>query len=369
VDLRLQHEQISAQIQEGFARVFAGSSYILGKDVEAFEAAFASFSKLSHCVGVASGTDALEMILRATGIGLGDEVIVPVNSFVATALAVVRAGATPVFVDSDPKYHLIDVEQVATRVGAKTKAVLPVHLYGQMAPMEELAALARTKNILLIEDAAQSQGAARNGNPAGGFGLAAGTSFYPGKNLGAYGDAGAVLTNSASLAARVRTLRNYGSEAKYHHPEVGFNARLDTLQAVVLHAKLAHLREWNENRRKAARRYDDMLAGFAEVTLPATMPGNEHVWHLYVIRVPERDEVLDRLTRAGVGAGVHYPTPIHLQGAFKNLGYGPGDFPVAEAAAGDVLSLPLFPGIDADQQRYVVQQLGAALGKRHRGVR
>jgi dTDP-4-amino-4,6-dideoxygalactose transaminase len=238
---------------------------------------------------------------------------------------------------------------------------MPVHLYGQIAPMDELAAVALGAGAVLVEDAAQAQGATRNGTGAGGFGAAAGTSFYPGKNLGAYGDAGAVLTRSAEIDARVRALRNYGSTVKYHHPERGFNSRLDTLQAVVLRAKLAKLAAWNAERRAAAARYEALLAGVDAVTRPATLPGNEHVWHLYVVRVPRRDRVLERLNAAGIGAGVHYPMPIHLQGAFQHLGHRVGAFPAAEAAAAEVLSLPMFPGITAAEQERVVTSLRAAL--------
>lgn len=362
VDLAAQHRQIASEVEEGFARVFAAASFVLGEDVASFEQAFARFSGVRHCVGVGNGTDALELVLRALGIGSGDEVIVPANTFIATALAVVRAGATPSLVDSDPVHHLIDVEQAAARIGPRTRAVLPVHLYGQLAPMEGLRALAEHTGVLLLEDAAQAQGARQRGIPAGGFGVAAGTSFYPGKNLGAYGDAGAVLTNSDDVARKVRALRNYGSEVKYAHPELGFNSRLDTLQAIVLNAKLRHLARWNAARRAAARRYDELLAGEPRVIRPAVLAGNEPVWHLYVVRVPGRDAVLRSLHAAGIGAGVHYPVPIHLQGAFRHLGHRRGEFPAAEAAADEVLSLPLFAEITPEQQGGVVAALTAALG-------
>jgi dTDP-4-amino-4,6-dideoxygalactose transaminase len=352
---------VAEDVERGFARVLERAAFILGEEVAAFERAFARFSGLAHCVAVASGTDALELALRALGVGPGDEVIVPTNSFVATALAVVRAGATPVLVDCDPRFHLIDVAQAVGRIGPRTRAIMPVHLYGQVAPMEELEAAAQGARVALVEDAAQAHGATRHGRAAGSFGRAAGTSFYPGKNLGAYGDGGAVLTASDEVAARIRALRNYGSEVKYHHPELGFNSRLDTLQAVVLSAKLPHLAAWNEARRGAARRYDTLLAGVGGVSLPATLPGNEHVWHLYVVRVPRRDEVLARLAREGIGAGIHYPIPIHLQPAFRHLGHRRGDFPAAEAAADSVLSLPLFPEITAAQQERVVGALARAL--------
>jgi dTDP-4-amino-4,6-dideoxygalactose transaminase len=361
VDLKAQHQEVAEEVQRGFAQVLEKTAFILGPAVAEFEKAFAAFTGVAHCVGVANGTDALELMVRAAGIGPGDEVILPANTFIATALAVARAGGTPVLADIDPRYHLIDVEDAARRITPRTKALLPVHLYGQIAPMEALAALAKDRNLLLLEDAAQSQGARRNGVGAGGFGLAAGTSFYPGKNLGAYGDAGAVVTNSPEVNAKVRALRNYGGEVKYHHPELGFNSRLDTFQAVVLNAKLARLAGWNEARRHAARRYDELLRGIASVTLPETLPGNEHVWHLYVIRVPRRDDTLKKLNAAGIGAGIHYPIPIHLQGAFNHLHQGPGSFPVAEQAAGEILSLPLFPQITPQQQERVVDELRKAL--------
>jgi dTDP-4-amino-4,6-dideoxygalactose transaminase len=361
VDLGAAHSAIAEEVAAGFAEVIASTAFILGKPVKDFEEAYARFVAVRHCIGVANGTDALELALRASGIGPGHEVILPANTFIATALAVARAGATPILVDCEPTYQLIDLELAGARVTARTKAILPVHLFGQMAEMEKVAELAEARGLLVIEDAAQAQGASRHGSKAGALGEVAGTSFYPGKNLGAYGDAGAVTTNSDEIAAKVRALRNYGSEIKYHHPETGFNSRLDTLQAVVLSAKLKRLTAWNEARRRAAARYDEMLADVAGVAIPRTAPGNEHIYHLYVVRVPRRDEVLRRLNVEGIGAGIHYPVPIHLQGAFKHLGHRQGDFPVAERAATEILSLPLFPEITADQQGIVVEALRRAL--------
>jgi dTDP-4-amino-4,6-dideoxygalactose transaminase len=360
VDLSLQHRQIAHDVEQGFARVFADSSFILGKDVQRFEEEFARFCGALHCIGVANGTDALELALRAAGIGPGDEVVVPVNTFIATALAVARAGATPVFVDCDPDHHLIDVSAIEARLSPRTRAIVPVHLYGQMAPLEQLEPIAREAGVVIIEDAAQAQGAQRNGRAAGSVALAAGTSFYPGKNLGAYGDAGAVLTSDAALAERVRALRNYGSPRRYHHPECGFNSRMDTLQAVVLNAKLHHLGDWNRQRREAAARYDELLRPLDWVERPSTLAGNEHVWHLYVVRVPDRDAVLEKLQAAGIGAAIHYPSPLHRTGAFAHLGLGAGSFPVAERLADRILSLPIFPGITASQQERVVEILSHA---------
>jgi dTDP-4-amino-4,6-dideoxygalactose transaminase len=250
---------------------------------------------------------------------------------------------------------------LASVVTTRTRVVMPVHLYGQIAPMDELTAAATTAGILLVEDAAQAHGASQAGRGVGSWGVAAAFSFYPGKNLGAYGDAGAVGTNSAQMAESIEALRNHGSRTRYEHPTLGFNCRLDTLQAVVLNAKLARLEQWNAARRIAASRYDQMLADVPDVIRPSTREGNEHVWHLYVIRVPERDRVLSVLNAAGVPAAIHYPTPLHMTGAFAHLNYGPGDFPVAEKAAGEILSLPMHPHLSEPQQEHVVEVLAAAL--------
>lgn len=362
VDLKAQHRQVADEVAAGFSRVLDNTSFILGKEVAAFESEFAAFSEVKHCVGVANGTEALELAVRALGIGPGDEVIAPANTFIASVLAIARAGARPVLVDCDPEHQLIDTQKLERALTPRTRAVMPVHLFGQTAPMEAIADLIGSRGIHIIEDAAQAQGAKRNGKVAGGFGTLAGTSFYPGKNLGAYGDGGAVLTQSDELAKKIRALRNYGSEIKYEHPEVGFNSRLDTLQAVVLSAKLKHLARWNEQRRLAAARYDRLLDGVHDVRVPSTLPGNEHIWHLYVIRLRNRDQVLKRLQAAGVGAGVHYPKPVHLQGAFASLGHRPGDFPEAERAAAEILSLPMFAEITAEQQERVVAELQKAIG-------
>jgi len=357
VDLAIQHREIADEIKRGFEEVFERTSFIHGPAVAEFERAFAKFSGVRHCVGVGSGTDAIELILRAQGIGNGDEVIVPANTFIATPLAVTRVGAVPVFVDSDPIYHLIDVSKVKACINKRTRGILAVDLYGQVAPFEILEDLARGRGIAVIEDAAQSHGAVRNGCRAGGFGVAAATSFYPGKNLGAYGDAGAVLTNDDDFAEAVRHLGNWGGTVKYQHPRVGFNSRLDSLQAVVLRAKLERLPRWNDERRAAAARYEGLLGGSGDLVLPEVQADGEAVWHLYVVRVPERDRVLARLNDAGIGAGIHYPTPCHLQGAYASLGHSRGSFPVAEQAADEILSLPIYPGITEQQQERVAEVL------------
>lgn len=356
VDLSRQLSQIRVEVENGWAAVLERSSYILGPEVAEFEEAFARFCEARFCVGVANGTDAIELALRASGIGPGDEVLVPANTFIATALAALRAGADVRLVDCDPASYLIDPVAAAERVTKRTRAVLPVHLFGQMAPCEDLS----IPDVLLIEDAAQAQGATRHGQAIGSYGISAATSFYPGKNLGAFGDAGAIITNDPDIANRVLGLRNMGGTEKYHHPEIGFNSRLDTLQAVVLKAKLALLNRWNEERAKAASQYDQMLGD--RVKIPSTLSGNEHVFHLYVIEVDGRDSVMAKMQRFGIGVGVHYPVPIHLQGALGHLGHKAGDFPHTEQAAERMLSLPMFPGITESEQEQVVAALFAAMG-------
>jgi dTDP-4-amino-4,6-dideoxygalactose transaminase len=327
-----------------------------------FEEAYARFCSVNHCVGVANGTDALELALRAVGVTAGGEVVLPANSFVATAEAVARIGARPVLVDVTPGDLLIDPKQVAAAITGNTQAVVPVHLFGRLADMASIET-AVAGRCPVVEDAAQSQGATRDGRSSGGFGSVAATSFYPGKNLGAAGDAGAVTTNDPAIAAAVRMTSAHGSERKYVHEVMGFNSRLDTVQAVVLDAKLRRLQQWNEQRRAAVLRYHDLLGAVPEVELPAPA-GEDHVWHLYVVRVPERDRVLRELQAHGIGAGVHYPHPLSLTPALAYLGHGPGDFPESELAAGEILSLPLFPQITAAQQERVAAALTRALGGR-----
>ncbi len=360
VNMRAAHAEVAAEIQAGFDDVLASTAFIKGAAVEAFERDYAAFTGVTHCVGVANGTDAVELALRAAGVTAGAEVIMPANTFVATAEAVVRAGARPAFADVDPDYLLLDPRTLEAALSPDTAAVLPVHLFGQLAPMAAIAEVAGRPGTVIIEDAAQAHGATQDGQ-AGSFGLLAGVSFYPGKNLGAYGDAGAVLTESAEHARHVRLLGDHGSERRYEHVIIGFNSRLDAFQAVVLRARLRRLAAGNEARRQAAGRYSELLADVPGVTLPMTAPGNEHVWHLYVIRVPRRDHVLQCLHDEGIQAGIHYPVPVHLQPAFRQLGYGPGDFPVAEAAAGQLLSLPLYPQLTEEQQLRVVDAVRRAL--------
>jgi dTDP-4-amino-4,6-dideoxygalactose transaminase len=362
VDLAAPHAAVAEEIAEGWRQVLARTSFIGGPQVAAFESEYATFVGTRHCVGMANGTDAIEIALRAAGVGPGDECILPANTFVATAEAVSRAGATPVLVDcADDGTCLIDTEAVEAAVTPRTRAIVPVHLYGQAAPVERLLPLAEKIGGWVVEDAAQSHGARRGSKSAGALGHMAATSFYPGKNLGAYGDAGAALTDSDDLAARMRMIRDHGSRHKYEHEVIGLNSRLDTLQAVVLSAKLRRLAGWNTARRAAAARYDELLSGCDAVVLPRTLDGNEHVWHLYPVRVPDRDRVLKELHAAGIGAGIHYPVPVHLTAAFAGLGYPQGAFPVAERTARELLSLPLFPEISAAQQARVVSVLMSVL--------
>ncbi|WP_110182148.1 DegT/DnrJ/EryC1/StrS family aminotransferase [Nocardioides solisilvae] len=359
VDLASQHAEVADEVQVGLADVFARTAFVGGEEVGLFEAEYARYVGARHCVGVANGTDALELALRAVGVGPGDEVVLPANTFVATAEAVSRIGAVPVLVDVDEEHLLVDVDAVGRALTPRTRAVVPVHLYGQVAPVERLLPLCAAAGVAVVEDSAQAQGARRHGAPAGSLGLAAATSFYPGKNLGAAGDAGAVTTCDEEVADRVRLLGAHGSRTKYVHEVVGTNSRLDTVQAVYLRAKLARLEKWNQLRREAAARYAELLADLPGVRVPRTLPGNEDVWHLYVVRVADRDRVLAGLAEAGVGAGIHYPTALHLTPAYRHLGLGPGAFPVAEAAADAILSLPMFPHLAPVQQERVADVLGS----------
>jgi dTDP-4-amino-4,6-dideoxygalactose transaminase len=363
VDLKAAHAAVADEVREGFDRVLASGGFVQGPDVSAFEQEYSAFVGTRHCIGVANGTDALEIALRAAGVEPDDEVIIPANTFFATAEAVLRAGARPVPADVRADDLLLDIDAADAAVTARTRFVMPVHLYGQAPDMKALVKVSERHGLRIVEDAAQSQGATHDGRPLGSWGVAAGTSFYPGKNLGAYGDAGAVLTDDDDVAAMARLIGNHGSARRYHHEVVGTNSRLDSLQAVVLRAKLARLASDNEARRAAAARYLDSLADLDEVTLPVPVQPAGHVWHLFVVQVDDRDRVVADLNAAGVGAAVHYPVPVHLHPATTHLGGRPGQYPVAEAAAGRILSLPIYPQITAEQQDYVVAALRSALGR------
>ncbi len=357
VDLRKQYRMLKDEIDPAIQAVLDKCNFILGDEVATFEQAFARFVGVRHGIGIASGTEALHLAMRALGIGAGDEVITVANTFIATVLAISLTGARPVLVDCEPEGHEIDVNQIAATVTERTKAIVPVHLYGQCADMDPILELAERKGLVVIEDAAQAHGAEYKGRAAGSMGTLGCFSFYPGKNLGAYGDGGIVVTDDEALAEKLRLLRNWGSTVKYHHPVIGFNSRLDTVQAAVLNVKLKHLPKWNEARRQCASIYADLLSTEPMVIPPRTMPYGTHVFHLYVVQVPHRDEVLKGLHAAGVGAGVHYPIPVHLQEAYASLGHKEGDFPNAERLAKRCLSLPLFPELEEDQIAAVVDAL------------
>ncbi|MFI5623814.1 DegT/DnrJ/EryC1/StrS family aminotransferase [Nocardioides sp. NPDC051685] len=361
VDLGAQQSEIEDEVRLGLDSVFSRTAFVGGPEVTAFEGAYAAYVGAEHCVGVGNGTDALELAMRAVGVRPGGEVIVPANTFIATAEAATRIGAVPVPVDVDESHLLIDAAAVERAITPRTQAIAPVHLFGQAAFVEQLLPLASAAGIPVIEDAAQSQGARRHGRAAGSLTTVAATSFYPGKNLGAAGDAGAVTTSDPEIARTVRLLAAHGSETKYVHEVAGMNSRLDTIQAVVLSAKLARLEKWNELRRQAAERYHRLLSGVPGVRVPESAPGNIDVWHLYVVRVASRDRVLSALLDAGIGTGIHYPFPVHLTAAYASLGFGEGSFPVAERAAGEILSLPMSPHLSPEQQEYVAEVVAEAV--------
>jgi dTDP-4-amino-4,6-dideoxygalactose transaminase len=360
VDLKAQYAALRPEIDAAIARVIANTSFIMGPEVHAFEEAFAAWCQARYAVGISSGTAAIELTLRALGVGPGDEVITTPFTFIATAEAISATGATPVFADIDPAtYNLAPVAAEAA-ITARTRALLPVHLYGQPAGMDALAAIARRHGLALIEDAAQAHGAEIGGRRVGSLGDAACFSFYPGKNLGAYGDGGAVTTDDEALAGRLRKLRDHGRVSKYVHDELGYGHRLDALQAAILAAKLPHLDAANAARRRLAARYRELLAG-SDLVLPFEPEGVTPVYHLYVVRTPRRDALLADLREQGIEAGIHYPLPLHLQPAYRELGLRPGSFPMAEAAAQQVLSLPLFPEMTVAQQERVAMALVASL--------
>lgn len=359
LDLKAVYTELQAELDEATRRVLASGWYITGPEVEAFEAEFAAYCEARYCVGVANGLEALHLILRALDIGPGDEVVVPSNTFIATWLAVSYAGATPVPVEPDEETYNLAPALVEAALTERTKAIIPVHLYGQPADTDALGELAAKYGLAVIEDAAQAQGARLRGRRAGGLAHAAGFSFYPGKNLGALGDAGAVVTNDASLAERVRVLRNYGSRVKYEHEMRGFNSRLDELQAALLRVKLKRLDEWNERRRRLAEFYTQTLEGVPDLKLPRVPAWADPAWHLYVVRHRERARLQAHLAAAGIGTIIHYPCPPHLQAAYRELNYRRGAFPVAEQMANEVLSLPMGPHLSEAEAHYVVEQLAA----------
>ena len=352
VDLKAQYKVLEPEINEALANVITNTAFILGPDVQAFESEFAAFCGVDECIGVGSGTAALELILRAYDIGPGDEVITVANTFIATAVAISGVGATPVLVDIDPQTYNIDVSLIEGAITDKTKAILPVHLYGQPADMDPILAIAKEHDLLVIEDACQSHGATYKGRTAGTMGDAAAFSFYPGKNLGAYGDAGGIVTNDAELAEKIRLLRNIGQSEKYHHDVIGFNHRIDTVQAAILRVKLQYLSDWNTARQKNAALYSELLSD-APVVTPYKAEYAESVWHLYVIRTENREALQAKLSDRSIFTGIHYPIPIHLQPAYAHLGHKRGAFPITEKYADKIVSLPMFAELSEKQINYV----------------
>jgi dTDP-4-amino-4,6-dideoxygalactose transaminase len=362
VDLKAQYNTIRDEVGAAMSGVVENTAFIGGKYVETFEKEFAEFCGTKYAVGVSSGTSALHLALAALGIGSGDEVITAANTFIATTEAISHAGAKARLVDMRPEDFTIDVSQIEAAITDRTRAVIPVHLYGQMAQMDAIAEMAKRRNLVVVEDAAQAQGAEYKGKRAGSYGHAAGFSFYPAKNLGAYGDAGIVVTNDKAVADRVRVLANHGRRSANDHSVEGYNERLDGIQAAVLSAKLPHLDDWNQMRHRAAERYDKLLSGLNLVT-PIEMPGAKHIYHLYVVRVKSRDRVKQALEARGVSCGLHYPIPIHLLDAYKHLNLPRGSYPFTEVAADEILSLPMYAEITSEQQQYVADCLKEIVGE------
>jgi dTDP-4-amino-4,6-dideoxygalactose transaminase len=356
VDLQAQYPTIAPEINAAVASVIQSADFILGREVNLFEEEFAEYCEVKHAVGVDSGTSALELALRAYDIGPGDEVITAANTFIASALAISHTGAKPVLVDIDPYTYTIDVAGIAKAITARTKAILPVHLYGHPAHMDPIRQLAEKYGLIVIEDACQAHGARYKGKRAGSLGHAAAFSFYPGKNLGAFGDGGMVVTDDRNIAKRLEMLRNYGQKEKYHHQFRGYNRRLDTLQAAILRVKLKYLEKWNAARRWNAKLYQEALEGTGLIT-PQEAAGAESVWHLYVIRTENRDMLRENLVSRCISPGIHYPIPIHLQPAYKDLGHERGDFPITEGHAQRILSLPMYAELSSEAIQHVARSI------------
>jgi dTDP-4-amino-4,6-dideoxygalactose transaminase len=365
VDLKAQHTPLRAEIDAAIAKVIDTCSFILGPQVAAFEKSFAAFVGADTAIGVSDGLDALTLALRAADVGPGDEVILPANTFIATALAATQAGARVVPVDCNPRTWEIDVAAVAAAITPRTKAIMPVHLYGMAADMDPILSIARTHGLAVVEDAAQAHGTQYKGRPCGSFGTAAGFSFYPGKNLGACGDGGMVVTSDPRIADRVRSMRNYGQRAKYEHVEKGGNSRLDTIQAVILDIKLRHLPAWNAARAAHAAHYRELLAGVGDLRFQEQDPNSSHIYHLMVVETSHREALQKHLKADGVDTGIHYPNPVHLQQAYLDLGYRKGSFPVSERLAGRIFSLPMFAELTEQQIEHAcnsVKSYFAAVG-------
>lgn len=360
LDLKAQYAAIRPDIDIAIARVLDSTAFVLGPAVNEFEQSFADYTERKHCIALNSGTSALHLALLTAGVGPGDEVVTTPHTWISTSWAISYCGARPVFADIDADTGNLDPEAAERVIGPHTKALLPVDLYGNPADLNGLEALADAHGLALIEDAAQSHGARLTGRPAGAFGAVGCFSFYPGKNLGAAGEGGAVVTDNPDVAARIRQLRDHAQDGRHHHVEIGFNHRMDGLQAAILEVKLGHLDRWNDDRRAAAERYRKLLGDIPQIDLPHTTPGADPCWHLYVVRSPRRDALARCLGERGIQTGLHYPTPVHLQPAYAHLGYKRGDFPVAERFASRCLSLPIFAEITTDQQEHVANALHEA---------
>lgn len=358
VDLRAQYHTIRDEVRAEVDTVFESTQFILGDRVNEFERNFANYLGVKHAIGVGSGLDALRLALEAADVGSGDEVIIPANTFIATALAVSATGAKPVLVDCKEDTYQIDPALIEPAITPRTKVMMPVHLYGQSADMSAIMEIARAHQIEVIEDAAQAHGTRFMDQPCGSYGLAGCFSFYPGKNLGAYGDGGAVVTNSDEFAKKLNSLRNYGQKQKYVHVEKGTNSRLDTVQAAILNIKLRHLDDWNAGRRSHAALYSDSLAN-QDLVVPALDPRSTHIFHLYVVRTRRREELQKHLADRGIQTGIHYPIPIHLQEAYADLGFKKGAFPVTEKLAHEVLSLPMYPELTQQQIEFVLEGIAS----------
>jgi dTDP-4-amino-4,6-dideoxygalactose transaminase len=359
LDLKAPYAELKAEMDAACRTVMESGWFVQGQEVRAFESEFARYCEAEHCIGVGNGLDALHLILRAMEIGPGDEVIVPANTYIATWLAVTYAGGKPVPVEPEGRTCNLDASRLEEAITSRTKAIIAVHLYGQPADIDAIKAIASPYGIKVIEDAAQAHGARYRGRRVGGLADAAGFSFYPGKNLGASGDAGAITTNDQKLADRLRVLSNYGSRVKYYNEVKGINSRLDELQAALLRIKLSRLDEWNDRRRKLAAYYLQTLEGISDLTLPFVADYADPVWHLFVVRHPERDSLQKHLTEAGIGTLIHYPCPPHLQEAYADLNLVPGSFPVSERMANEVLSLPMGPHVSTEDAEFVVSQVSS----------
>ncbi|MFN0127093.1 MAG: DegT/DnrJ/EryC1/StrS family aminotransferase [Verrucomicrobiales bacterium] len=361
LDLHAHHRPHLAEFEAAIRDVILSGAFAGGPYVAAFEREFAHYCRTPHAVGVGNGTDALWLALLGCGVGPGDEVITSPATFMATAEVISYCGAKPVFVDIDAQTYTLDPELIEAAITARTKAVIPVHLHGQTADMDPILAIAKKHGLFVIEDACQAHGAEYKGRRAGSMGDAGCFSFYPGKNLGAFGEAGAVVTHNDELAKKMQTLREHGQNRKYYHSMVGWNCRMDGIQAAVLQIKLKHLEQANAARRRHAAQYNDLLRDVEDVILPTEAAGSSHVYHIYALRVADRDELIRRLGEAGVATGIHYPVPVHLQEAYRHLGYREGDLPVSERVSAELISLPMFPELTESQLRTVVEEVRAAL--------